>query len=164
MGLTGDGSEWDAGAGIGSGPGVTAEVQLRRRDGTLHSLELSRALMQSDRVVLTVGREIAERARFSSGFAAREVRFRAAAESTLECVAIILPIRGATGEIVDFRYEYVNDAYCRLVRFKREQLLGRRLGAGVPRVHRQRPVRVVPRGDTNRRAASSTRMSPRSTS
>ena len=130
--LIGDESEWDAGAGIGSAPGDTSKVQLRSRDGTRHSLELSRALMQGDRVVLTVGREASERARRSSGLAAREVRFRAAAESTLECVAIILPIRDATGAIVDFRFEYVNDAYCRLVRFKREQLLGRRLGEVFP--------------------------------
>jgi len=59
---------------------------------------------------------------------ASEERFRVAAESMLDSLTIISPVRDDHGEIVDFRYEYVNDAYCTLVGFAREQLLGRRLG------------------------------------
>ena len=63
-----------------------------------------------------------------------EERFRAAAGSMLDSFTIVSPVRGDGGEIVDFRYEYVNDAYCALVGFDREQLLGHRLGELFPAV------------------------------
>ena len=61
-----------------------------------------------------------------------EERFRAAAESMLDALFVVSPVRGDRGEIVDFRYEYVNDAYCALLGFDREQLLGHRLGELFP--------------------------------
>jgi len=59
---------------------------------------------------------------------ASEERFRVAADSMLDSLTIVSPVRDDRGEIVDFRHEYVNDAYCALAGFAREQLLGRRLG------------------------------------
>ena len=64
---------------------------------------------------------------------ASEQRFDAALGSMLDSVTIVSPVRGENGEIVDFRYEYVNDAHCALVGFEREQLLGHRLGELFPR-------------------------------
>jgi len=62
-----------------------------------------------------------------------EERFRAAAESMLDSFTIVSPVRGPGGEIIDFRHEYVNDAYCALVGLDRERLLGHRLGELFPR-------------------------------
>ncbi len=59
---------------------------------------------------------------------ASEERFRVAAESMLDSFAVVSPVRNAGGEIIDFRYEYVNDAYSALVGADREQLVGHRLG------------------------------------
>jgi len=64
---------------------------------------------------------------------ASEQRFRVAAESMLDSLTIVSPVRDDRGEIVDFRHEYVNDAYCALVGCAHEQLLGRRLGELFPR-------------------------------
>ena len=61
-----------------------------------------------------------------------EERFRVAAESMLDGFAILSPVRDADGEITDFRYRYVNDAYCGLVGFNRGRLLGRRVGEVFP--------------------------------
>ena len=58
--------------------------------------------------------------------------FRAAAEAMLDSVTWSSPVRDAGGEIVDFRYKYVNDAYCALIGVEREHVLGRRLGELYP--------------------------------
>ena len=61
-----------------------------------------------------------------------EERFRAAAESMLDAFTILSPVRDDDGEITDFRYRYVNDAYCGLVGFGRGRLLGHTVGEVFP--------------------------------
>ena len=89
--------------------------------------------------VTSVGDQVAvtwidatERRRVEARVEAGEQRFDAALGSMLDSVTIVSPARGDDGEIVDFRYEYVNDAHCALVGFNREQLLGHRLGELFP--------------------------------
>jgi PAS domain S-box-containing protein len=61
-----------------------------------------------------------------------EERFRQATESMLDALTILSPVRDDDGEITDFRYRYVNDAYCELVGFDRGRLLGHRVGKLFP--------------------------------
>ena len=61
-----------------------------------------------------------------------EERFQAAIRTMLDAVAIVSPVCDEAGEIVDFRYDYANDAHCELVGRDREQLLTRRLGEVFP--------------------------------
>ena len=61
-----------------------------------------------------------------------ETELRVAAESILDSFTIVSPVRDPGGEIIDFRHEYINDAYCALVGFDSEQLLGHRLGELFP--------------------------------
>ena len=89
--------------------------------------------------VTSVGGQVAitwidasERRRVEAQLGASEQRFDAALGSMLDSVTIVSPVRGDDGEIVDFCYEYVNDAHCALVGFDREQLLGHRLGELFP--------------------------------
>ena len=63
---------------------------------------------------------------------ASEERFRVAAESMLDALAILSPVRDDGGEIVDFRLRRVNDAYCALVGLERERVVGHRLGELFP--------------------------------
>ena len=63
---------------------------------------------------------------------ASEERFRVAAESMLDSLAILSPVRDRDGEIVDFRLRHVNDAYCALVGLERERVVGHRLGELFP--------------------------------
>ena len=62
----------------------------------------------------------------------RDARLRVAADAMLDSFAILSPVRDERGEIVDFRFKYGNDAYCALVGFTREQVLGRRIGELFP--------------------------------
>ena len=89
--------------------------------------------------VTSVGDQVAitwidatERRSIEAQLRVSEERFRAAAESMLDALFVVSAVRGDRGEIVDFRYEYVNDAHCKLVGFDREQLLGHRIGELFP--------------------------------
>jgi PAS domain S-box-containing protein len=72
-------------------------------------------------------RDVSDRRRIEAKLRASEERFEAAVGSMLDAFAIISPVRDEQGEVVDFRWEYVNDAYCELVGFDRGQLIGHRL-------------------------------------
>ena len=47
-------------------------------------------------------------------------------EAMPDSFAIASPVYGDDGSVVDFRWEYVNDAYCTLMGFDRETLLQQR--------------------------------------
>ena len=76
-------------------------------------------------------------------------------ESMLDGFAVCLAVRGEDGRIVDFCYEYVNDAACQLSEPTREPMLGRGIGELFPayldgeRFQAQR--RVLETGDPSRR-------------
>ena len=74
--------------------------------------------------VIATAVDVTDERRIESELRASEERFRAAVGSLLDGFAILSPVRDESGEIVDFRYEYVNDAACRLNGLAREQLLG----------------------------------------
>ena len=54
-----------------------------------------------------------------------EKRFRTAVEAMLDGFAILSACRDKAGRIVDFRYEYINEAGCRMNGRSREDTLGR---------------------------------------
>lgn len=56
-----------------------------------------------------------------------EARFQTCLEALLDGFAILTALRGPSGEIEDFRYDYINEAGCRLNQRPREETLGRRL-------------------------------------
>jgi PAS domain S-box-containing protein len=59
--------------------------------------------------------------------AASEERFRVAQELSLDAFTILDSVRDESGNIVDFRWQYVNPAAARLLNSERVQLEGRRL-------------------------------------
>lgn len=73
-------------------------------------------------------RDVSDRRRIEAQLAASEERFDAAVGSMLDSLVIFSPVHDDHGEIVDFCYEYANDAYCVLVERDRDQLLGRAVG------------------------------------
>ncbi len=133
LGLVADNAQRPAVTARGDrGRGGEYDARIRCKDGTIRLLKVSIQLLADGEVALTIGRDVTDDAHAGRELAAHEARLRAAAESTPHGFAIISPVRDDRDEIVDFRYEYVNDAYTRLVRFEREELLGRPLGEVFP--------------------------------
>ena len=119
-----------------SEPGFFDEQQVELFDRMAADLSFASEAMERD------GRRRAAEAelrssdeRFRAAEAERESseeRFRATAASLMDSFTIVSLVRDPGGEIIDFRHEYINDAYCALVGFDREQLLGHRLGELFP--------------------------------
>lgn len=65
-----------------------------------------------------------------------EERFRTSVENMLDCFGIYSAIRDQSGEIVDFRIEYVNGAACQSSQMSREEQVGKRLLELLP-AHRE---------------------------
>ena len=82
---------------------------------------------------------------------ANERKLRSAVESMLDCFGILAAVRGPEGSIVQFRFEFVNDASCEFYGLSREQLLGRLLCDVTPTWHSSalfmRCVRTVETGE-----------------
>ena len=82
--------------------------------------------------VVTTFTDITARRSAEARLRESEERFQAAIGTMRDAVAILSPVRDETGEIVDFRFDYANDAHCELVGRDREQLLRRRVGEVFP--------------------------------
>jgi PAS domain S-box-containing protein len=105
--------------------GEMHELRLRRKDGETRLFEFSVQDLDAARM-LTISRDVTERRRMEGQLKASEERFRVAVESMLDAFAILSSVRDDRGEAIDFRFEYVNGAYCTLVGLAREEILGRR--------------------------------------
>ncbi len=104
----------------------THELRLRRKDGATKLVEFSAQLLGEGPLMLTINRDVTERRGLESRLLESELRLRAIIDSITDAVAISSSVRDDQDQIVDFRWEYVNDAYCALLGFERERLLGRR--------------------------------------
>jgi PAS domain S-box-containing protein len=89
--------------------------------------EIDNFVVRAGELLVVSGRDVTDRRRAEAQLRASEERFDAAVGSMLDAFTIISPVRDGEGEIVDFRWEYVNDAYCELVGFDRGELVGHRL-------------------------------------
>ena len=119
-----------------SDPGFFDEQQVELFDRMAADLSFASEAMEREERRRTAEADLrSSEERFRAAEVERrssEERFRATAASLLDSFTIVSPIRGPGGEIIDFRHEYVNDAYCALVGFDRERLLGHRLGEQFP--------------------------------
>lgn len=69
--------------------------------------------------------DISDRKHLELALQQSEERFRTCVENLLEPLALFSSVRDVTGQIVDFRYEYINPAGCRANQKPREETIGR---------------------------------------
>jgi len=73
-----------------------------------------------------------ERARAAASAEEAEHRFQVALESSSVAFALMQPVREASGVIVDFRWEYLNEAAARMLGRPVSELVGRRVAEVLP--------------------------------
>ena len=107
---------------------VRFESKFRKSDGTIIDVDISsRIVDRGKEVIQGIVRDITERKQIEEKRKESEERFRTSVETLLDGFAIFSTIRDETGHIVDFRYEYINEAGCRLNQRTSEQQIGHTL-------------------------------------
>jgi PAS domain S-box-containing protein len=106
------------------------EVRLLRRDGERIDVlrHFSPVQEEPGRVQGYVASfiNISERKAAESVLKKSEARFRTSVETMLDGFAILSAVRDEDGKIADFRYDYINEAGCRMNGRSRQDTLGRR--------------------------------------
>ncbi len=120
---------------LGLNPGTPTEFRCRRADGSWLCLEAvgNRLLgpLGETEIVLT-SRDVTERKRMQDAIEARDERFRAAVEGSLDAVFFLRAVRDEKGKVSDFVFEEINHNGERLLDRPRDEVLGHRLGEVLP--------------------------------
>ncbi|MDD1760248.1 MAG: ATP-binding protein, partial [Methanothrix sp.] len=108
---------------------LQAEASLERGDGILFHLLLSAGPLKSADgniigCVVTIT-DITERKRSEEALRVSEEKFRTSVESFSDGFALCSAVRDETGRIVDFRYDYINEAGAKLNQLSRTEHLGK---------------------------------------
>ncbi|MDX2240548.1 MAG: PAS domain-containing protein [Leptolyngbyaceae cyanobacterium bins.302] len=103
-------TEWAAGQ-------VALAVEQVRLKEYQASAQLSEKLFQLNRLLTESNQQLQS----------SEERFRTSVENMLDCFCIYSAIRDETGQIIDFQYDYLNEAACHNNRLSREEQIGKRL-------------------------------------
>jgi signal transduction histidine kinase len=107
--------------------GTPARIDLPFFDehGVAGSFELSATPGGGGLIV--AARDITEARRAQEALRASEERFRTSVEAMQDGFAVLSAVRDSAGAVADFRYEYINDAGCRMDQRSREETVGHTL-------------------------------------
>ncbi len=106
------------------------EIQNIKKDGTPFWCYASASIFKHPEygeIIVSVHTDIDEHKRAEEALRDSEERFRTSVENMLDGFAIFSAIRDDANKIVDFRYEYINQAGCTLNQRTREEQLGHTL-------------------------------------
>ncbi len=107
--------------------GTPARVDLPYFDehGVKGSFDL--AVTPGDEGLIIDAREVSETRRVEEALRASEERFRTSVGALQDGFAVLSAIRDSAGAVVDFRYEYINEAGCRIDQRSRQETVGHTL-------------------------------------
>ncbi len=102
------------------------DFMLHTRDGR-NLLSRWANVKLSDQRRISVGLDVTKQYHAEQAWRRSEERFRVAQDLSLDGFTVLRAVRDESGTIVDFEWEYVNDAAAEMLRSTPEQLTGRRL-------------------------------------
>lgn len=109
------------------------EKEYIRKDGTSISVFVGSATLPDEGgKVISFVLDISERKRIERAVIESEARFHTSLETMLDGFAIFSSVRNQVGKIVDFRYEYINQAGCQLNQMPVEAHLGKTIQELLP--------------------------------
>ena len=90
------------------------------------------AVTPGDEGLLVAARDVSEARQAQEALRASEERFRTSVEALQDGFAVFSAVRDSAGAIADFRYEYINEAGCRMDQRSREDTVGHTLAELFP--------------------------------
>ena len=90
------------------------------------------SLTPFDDGLIVSAREVSEARQAQEALQASEERFRTSVEALQDGFAVFSAVRDSAGAIADFRYEYINEAGCRIDQRSRDDTLGHTLAEMFP--------------------------------
>ncbi|MCT7982253.1 PAS domain-containing protein [Laspinema sp. A4] len=107
------------------------EYRIRHQDGRYLNVSDRGGILrdESGKAVRVIGTtiDISDRKKTETELQQREELFRTSVENLLDCFGIYTSVRDESGEIIDFRIEYVNAAACTSNGLSREEQIGKRV-------------------------------------
>jgi PAS domain S-box-containing protein len=105
------------------------EREFLRSDGSRTFVEGYVYAIKTDQgfMLASITQDIGDRKQVEAALRASEEQFRTSIGNLLDGFAIFSAVRDYNNEIVDFRYEYINEVGCRLNQRSREQHIGHTL-------------------------------------
>jgi len=132
------------------------DAEIRQPDGTVVPMQIWGTPVAGPNGALeyaiTAFADVSDRVR-AEELRASEERFRTSVEVLPDGLAVFSAIHDSAGGVADFRYEYINEAGCRMDQRSREETVGHTLVELFPGAGGLRAARRIRPGGGDRRAA-----------
>ncbi|WP_341280081.1 ATP-binding protein [Paenibacillus sp. FSL H8-0537] len=99
--------------------------RFRCLDGSYKWLQWNVSLDQINMYFYVIGRDVHHQKSFEQHLAAQELWYRSCLDNLLDGFSYYKTVRDEGGDIIDYRSEYMNDTFCRMMNYSKDEAVGR---------------------------------------